>query len=83
MAFFQPLYLVDRRIGSRFDAAMIGVDRLVPADRRVLETIGFLLGGGHADILAQGSLIALERDDVIGLLVDDFPAFADIPSRLS
>jgi hypothetical protein len=44
MAFLQPLYIVDRRIGSRFDAAMIGVNRLVPADRRVLETIGFLLG---------------------------------------
>ena len=44
---------------------MIAVDRLVPAHRRILETIGFLLGGEHANILAHGSLIALERDDVV------------------
>jgi len=35
MAFLQPLHIVDRRIGSCFDAAMIGVGRGVPADRRV------------------------------------------------
>jgi hypothetical protein len=39
---------------------------LPPAYRSSLETIGFLLGGEHADILAQRSLIVLKRDDVIG-----------------
>jgi len=57
---------------------MIGVDRFVPADCRVL-----LLGREHVDILAQGSLIALERDDEIGLLVDDFPGDASLtPHRI-
>src|ERR1035438_6824016 len=57
---FLPLYIVDHRIGSGFDAAMIAVDRLVPADCRILETIGFLLLCEEFDIVAQRSLIALE-----------------------
>jgi hypothetical protein len=51
---------------------VIAVDRLVPADCRILEAIGFLLVGEQFDILVQRSLIAFERKDVIGLSGDDF-----------
>lgn len=83
MAPLQPRYIGDRRRGSRFDAAMIAVGRREPADRRVLETIGFLLGGEHADIFSQCSPIARERDDVVGLLVDDLFGDASLtPDRV-
>src|SRR5450830_801743 len=62
---------MDHCVGSRFDAAVIAVDRLMAADRRILEAIGVLLGGKNLDILAQRALIAFEREDVIGLLVQD------------
>ena len=44
--------------GSGLDAAVITVDRFVPADLRVLETIGLLLGDEQFDILAQRALVA-------------------------
>ncbi|MGI8570228.1 MAG: hypothetical protein ACR2KT_14835 [Methylocella sp.] len=55
----QPGDIVDHDAGSGFDAAMIAVDGLMPADRRIL------------DVVQKRSLIALERNDVIGLLVLD------------
>jgi hypothetical protein len=42
------------------------------ADLGILETIGLPLGDEELDIVAQRALIALEREHVIGLLVDDF-----------
>jgi hypothetical protein len=74
MAFLQPLDIVDRGVCSGFDATVLAVDRPVPADRRILETIGSLLGSENFYIFVQCSLITFERDDVIGLLVDDFLA---------
>ena len=68
MAFLQPFDIVNRGVGSGFNAAVIPIDRFVPADRCILETTGFLLGGEHFYVVVQGPLIALERDDVIGLL---------------
>ena len=56
---------------TRLDAAVIAIDRFVPADRRVGKTLGFLLVGEQFDILAQPALVALQRQDVVGLLVDD------------
>jgi hypothetical protein len=50
---------------------VIAVDGLMAADLCVLEAIGLLLSGEQRDILAQGPLIALERQHVIGLLVED------------
>ena len=76
VAFLQPGDIVDHRIGSGFDAAMIAVDRLMAADRRILEALGFLLGGEQLDVLAQRALIAFERQNVIGLLVDDLLAMS-------
>jgi len=62
---------MDCRAGSDFDAAVIAVDRLMPADLCILEAIRFLLGREDLDILAQCALIAFEREDVIGLLIQD------------
>jgi hypothetical protein len=73
MAFLQPADIVDRRMGSRFNAAMVAVDRLMPADLGILEPIGLLLGDEDFDILVQRALIAFEREGIIGLLLDDFP----------
>ena len=72
VAFLQPSDIMDRGVGSGFDAAVIAVDRLIAADLCILEAVGFLLGGKHLDILAQGALIAFEREDVVGLLLQDF-----------
>ncbi len=62
---------MDHRVARRFYAAMIAVDRRMPADRGILEILGFLLGDENLDVVMQCSLIALERKDVIGLLGDD------------
>jgi len=71
MALLQPADIVDRRIGSHFNAAVIAVDGLVATDLSILETIGLLLGDEDLDILAQRALIAFEREDVIGLVIND------------
>ena len=76
MAFLQPCNIVDHRVGSGLDAAVIAIDRFVPADRGILEFPGFLLSDENLDILAQGALIALQRENVIGLLLDDFRAMS-------
>ena len=60
-------------LGPGLEAAVIAVDGLMPGDRRILEAVSLLLGGEQFDILAQASLIALERQHVVGLLVEDFP----------
>ena len=62
MTFLEPSDIVDHGCRSGFDAAMIAINRLVPADRRIPEAVSFLFGREHLDILAQGSLIALERE---------------------
>ena len=71
MALLQPADIVDRRIGSHFNAAVIAVDGLVATDVSILETIGLLLGDEDPDILAQRALIAFEREDVVGLAIND------------
>ena len=60
MALLQPADIVDRRIGSHFNAAVIAVDGFVATDVSILETIGLLLGDEDLDILAQRALIAFE-----------------------
>ena len=78
VAFLQPRDIVDHGAGSGFDAPVIAIDRLVPADRRIPETIGFLLGGENFCVFLRRPLIALERDDVIGFFVQDFPFLSKI-----
>src|SRR5262245_2615242 len=59
MALLQPSDIMDRRVGSGFDAAVIAIDGLMAADRGVLEAVRLLLGGEKLDVLAQRGLIAL------------------------
>ena len=56
VACLQPDSLVDHDVVSRLDTAVIGIDRLVRADRCILEFQGFLFIDEDVDILAQGSL---------------------------
>ena len=44
MTFLEPSDIVDHGCRSGFDAAMIAINRLVPADRRIPETVSFLFG---------------------------------------
>jgi hypothetical protein len=53
VAFLQPSNIVDCRVGSGFDAAVIAVDRLVSTDGCIFEAVAVLLGGENLDILAQ------------------------------
>lgn len=59
VAFPQPANLMQDRIVSRFDAAVIAIHGFVAADPGVFEILGFLLGSEEFDVLAQGALIAL------------------------
>jgi hypothetical protein len=63
---------VDHCIGSGFDAAVVAVDGFMLGDLGIAETIRLLLGGKQLDILAQRALVALEGENVIGILVEDF-----------
>src|ERR687897_1226513 len=71
MALAQPVSVVDDRCRAGFDAAVIAVDRLVPADRRGLEAVGLLLFDKHLNILAQGALVVLERENIVSPFVED------------
>src|SRR5271165_3616162 len=44
----------------------------VPADRGLFERDRFLLAGEEFDVVAQRALGTLQRENVIGLLVEDF-----------
>lgn len=71
VAFLQPSHIMDCRVGSGFNAAVVAVDRLMPADLCILEAVRFLLGRENLDILAKRALVAFERKDVISLLIQD------------
>jgi len=64
---------MDHGVSPGFDTAVIAVDCFVHADLRIPEMPCFLLVGEGFDILAQGSLVALECEDVIGFLRDNRP----------
>src|SRR6202011_4122268 len=72
MAFLQPGHIMDCGVGSRLDATMIAIDGLMLTDLGILKAVGFLLGDENLNILAKGALVALEREDVVGLLFQDF-----------
>src|ERR1700730_16156679 len=72
MAFLQPGHIMDCGVGSRLDATMIAIDGLMLTDLCILKAVGFLLGDENLNILAKGALVALEREDVVGLLFQDF-----------
>ncbi len=50
---------------------MVTIDRPVSADLGILEPIGFLFHDEQFDIFVQAGLVALEREDVVGLSVHD------------
>ena len=60
VARLQPVDVVDHRVVSGLDTAVIGVDGFVRADRGIPVFQGFLFIDEDLDILAQGSLIALQ-----------------------
>ena len=74
MAFLEPSHIVDHCIGSGLDAAVIAVDGFMSGDLGIAEAIRLLLGDEQLDILAQRALVALESENVIGILVEDFLA---------
>jgi hypothetical protein len=55
VARLQPADIVDHRVVSRLDTAVVGVECFMRADRRILEFQGFLFIDEDLDILAQGS----------------------------
>ena len=72
VAFLQPVDIVERqRWFPAFDAVMIAIDRLVPADPGVLEVAWPFARRRKLDIVAQRALISFECEDIIGLLVND------------
>src|SRR5208283_5789295 len=72
VAVLQPADVAKDGDGPALDAAVVAVDGRVPADRSLLEGDGLLFAGKQRDVVAQSSLIALQGEDVVGLLVDDF-----------
>ena len=71
VALAQPVNVVDHGGGARLEAAVLAVDGLIAADRRVLEAVGPLLGDEEIDVAAQGALVALQGEHVVGALVAD------------
>ena len=69
--FLEPCDVVDDSGGSGFDAAVIAIDSRIPADRAVVKVARFLLGHEERDVGVERALIALQGEDVAGLLVED------------
>ena len=71
MVVLQPADVLENGDRPGLDAAVVAVDGPVLADFRILERDRLLLAGQQFDIVAQRALVALQRENVIGLLVDD------------
>ena len=71
VAVLQPADVVEDGDRPGLDAAVVAVDGRVLADGRIPERDRLLLAGEQLDVVAQRALVALQREDVIGLLVDD------------
>ena len=67
----EPFDIMDHGGGPSFDATIIGVDRLCPADLRIDEVSCLRLVEQRFNIFAQRSLIAFQPKNIIGLLLDD------------
>ena len=63
---------MDCGVRSRLNATVIAVDRFMLANVCILEAGGFLLRNENLNILAKCTLIAFEREDVVGFLLEDF-----------
>ena len=76
MTLLKPSDIVDDSGGPGLDTAVVTVDGGVAGGLCIGEAAGFLLGDENLDILAQRSLIAFQRENVISLLVDDLCAMS-------
>jgi hypothetical protein len=79
----QPFRIVDHRGDPGFDAIVIAIDRSILADFAVLESHGFLLGDENIDIRAERALVAFQRENVIGLFVDNLLRDIALAPRLA
>src|SRR3546814_12474452 len=71
MVLGKPVEIVDDGGRPGLDAAMVAIDRRVLADLALMEVALFLLGYEQRDILVQSRLVPLERQNILGLLVED------------
>jgi hypothetical protein len=71
--FLKPLDIIYHRRGSGFDATVIAIDRGVAGELCLGKVPGPLFRGEKRDVLVQRSLVAFERQDIIGLLVEYCP----------
>ena len=76
VARLQPVDIVDDRVVPGLDAAVIAIDGLVVVTVASLNSLAFCSVDEEFDILPQGSLIALQRHNVVGLLLHDFRAMS-------
>lgn len=81
MAFLEPLNVMDDSGGPGFDAAEIAVYGLMLTDHCVRVIPGFLLGDEQSDVLLQRALVAFERQDIVGFLVNDLPGYRTLASH--
>jgi hypothetical protein len=68
VALLKPAYVVDHRCGAGFDTAVITVDRRVLGDLGIGEAAGLLFGDERLDILVHRSLVAFQRQNIVGFL---------------
>ncbi len=71
MALPEPVDVMDDGGLAGLDAAMIGVDGLVPADGRIFEIVDFLFGGEERDVGLERALVPFQGKHVIGLFGGD------------
>lgn len=62
--------------GAGLNLSVVGIDGLRPTDRRIHEVLRSLLGDEQLDIVVQRALIALQSNDIVGLLSIIFCAMA-------
>ena len=71
MEFLESFDIMNDGRGPGLDAAMLAVERRILSDLRVREAVGLLLRGKEFDVLAERSLVAFQREKIIGFFVVD------------
>jgi hypothetical protein len=60
-------------LGSGLDTSVASVNGFMLGDLGVLESVAFCSATSILNVLAQCALVAFKGEDVISLLVEDFP----------